>query len=140
MLLRYHRVVELVVLVVELDDRARQLRALFDTEPLRERARGDVAHDHFERNDLHLPDQLLAHVEPADEMGRDSDIIEVLEDVFGNPVIEDALAFDHLMLFRVKGGRIILEVLDQRSGLRSFIQDLRLAFVDAATAAHGGVP
>jgi hypothetical protein len=29
----HHRIPELIVLVIELDDRARQLRALLDTEP-----------------------------------------------------------------------------------------------------------
>src|SRR5216684_2124042 len=49
-LLRYHRIAERVVLVVEFDDGARQLRPLLDAEPLRQRAGGDVAHDDFERN------------------------------------------------------------------------------------------
>jgi hypothetical protein len=139
-LLGHHRVAELIVLVVELDDRARQLRALLDAEALRQRAGGDVAHDHFQRNDLHLADQLLAHVEAPDEVGRNPDIVEVLEDVFGDPVVEDAFAFDDLVLLRIEGGRVVLEVLDQRSGLRPFVQDLRLAFINAATAAHRSVP
>src|SRR5579862_1515749 len=44
------------------------------------------------------------------------------------------------MLFGIEGGRVVLEVLDQGSGLRSLIEDLRLAFIDAATAAHGSIP
>src|SRR5262245_4894658 len=44
------------------------------------------------------------------------------------------------MLFRVEGGRIVLEMLNQRPRLRSLIQDLRLAFIDAAAAAHRNVP
>ena len=104
------------------------------------RAGGDVAHHHFERNDLHLADQLLAHVEPADEVGRNPDIVQVLEDVFGDPVVEDALAFDDFVLFGVEGGRVILEMLDECSRLGAFVEDLRLAFVDAAAATHRGVP
>src|SRR6188768_3828006 len=73
-------------------------------------------------------------------MSRNADVVEMLKDVFGDPVIEDALAFDDLVLLRVEGGRVVLEVLDQRSGLRSFIEDLRLAFIDAATAAHRSIP
>jgi hypothetical protein len=73
-------------------------------------------------------------------MRRDPDVVQVLKDIFGDPVVEDALAFDDLMLLCVEGGRVVLEVLDQRSGLRSFIEDLRLAFIDAATAAHRNVP
>jgi hypothetical protein len=64
----------------------------------------------------------------------------MLKDVFGNPVVEDTLAFDHLVLLCIVSGRIILEVLDQCSGLGTFVQDLGLAFVDAATALHGSVP
>src|SRR5580704_19231944 len=51
-LFRHDRVVELIVLVIEFDDRARQLRAFLDAEPLRQRTRGDVAHADFQRNDL----------------------------------------------------------------------------------------
>ena len=139
-LLRHHRVVELVVLVVELDDRARQLRAFLDAEALRQRAGGDVAHDDLERDDLHLADQLLAHVEPANEMRRHPDVVEVLEHVFRDAVVEDALAFDDLVLLGVEGGRVVLEMLNQSSWLGAFIEDLRLAFIDAATAAHRSVP
>ena len=139
-LLRHHRVVERVVLVVELDDRARQLRAFLDAEPRRQRARRDVAHDDLERNDLDFLDQLLAHVQPADEMRRHADVVEVLEDVFRDAVVQDALAVDHLMLLGVERGRIVLEVLDQRAGLGTFIQDLGLALVDAAAAVHGDQP
>ena len=107
---------------------------------VRQRAGRDVAHHDLERNDLDFADQLLAHVQPADEMRRHADVVETLEHVFGDAVVEDALAFDHLMLLGVEGGRVVLEVLDQRSGLGAFIEDLRLAFVDAATAAHRGIP
>jgi len=67
-LLGHHRVVQLVVLVVEFDDRARQRLAFGQAQPLRQRARRDVAADHLERNDLHLLDQLLTQVEPLDEV------------------------------------------------------------------------
>ena len=107
---------------------------------VRQRAGGDVAHHDFERNDLDLADQLLAHVEPADEMRRHADVVQVLEDVFRDAVVEHALAFDHLVLLGVEGGRVVLEMLDQRSGLGAFVKDLRLAFINAAAAAHRGVP
>src|SRR5882757_1664587 len=139
-LLGDHRIAELVVLVIELDDRARQLRAFLDAEALRQGAGRDIAHNHLDRNDLDLANQLLTHVEPADEVGGNADVVEMLEDVFGDPVVEYALAFDDLVLLCVERGRIVLEVLDQRSRLRSFVKDLRLAFIDAATAAHRGVP
>src|SRR5579872_569145 len=139
-LFRDHGIVELIVLVVELDDRARQLRTLLDAEPLRQRAGRDIAHHHFQRHNLHFTNQLLAHVEAADEMGRHPDVVEVLKQVLRNPVVEDALALDHLVFLGIERGRIVLEVLDQGSGLRAFIQDLGLAFINAASTAHWDVP
>ena len=105
-----------------------------------ERAGGDVAHHHFERDDLDLADQLLAHVEPLDEMGRHADLAELLEQKFGDAVIEDALALDLVVLLVVEGGGVVLEMLDERAGLGTFIENLGLAFVDAATPVHGYVP
>ena len=139
-LFRHHRVVERVVLVVKFDDRARQLRALVDPQARRQRTGGDIAHHHLERNDFDLADQLLAHVEPADEVRRHADIVEVLENVFRDAVIQHALAFDHFMLLGIEGGGVVLEMLNQRSRLRALIEDLRLAFVNAAAAAHRDVP
>ena len=73
-------------------------------------------------------------------MRRHADVVEMLEDVLADAVVEHTFPFNDLMLFRVERGGIVLEVLDQGSGLRSLIEDLRLAFVDAATAAHRCVP
>ena len=102
----------------------------------RERAGGDVAHDHLERDDLDLADQLLAHVEPADEVGRDADRAEQREDVLGDAVVEHALAVDRALLLGVEGGRVVLEILDERARLGTFVEDLGLAFVDLAAAGH----
>lgn len=131
-----HRIVELVVLVVELDDRARQHGAFLDAEALGERAGRDVAHDNLERHDLDFLDQLLAHVEPLNEVGRDAHLVQMTENVFGNPVVEDALAVDDLVLLVVEGGCVVLEELDESAGLGAFVKDLALAFVDAATTCH----
>src|SRR6516165_9996284 len=73
-------------------------------------------------------------------MRRYPDIVQVLEDVFGNPVVEDSLAFDHFVFLGIEGGRVILEVLDQCSRLGALIEDLRLALINAASAAHRSVP
>src|SRR3546814_9969827 len=81
MLLGDERVAERVVLVAIFDQGAGKLRLLLDAEALRQRARRDVAHDHFDRHDLDLPDQLLAHVEAADEVVRHADIAEQGEDM-----------------------------------------------------------
>src|SRR6185312_12206509 len=74
-LFRHHGVVELVVLVIELDDRARQLRALLDAEPLRQRTGRDVPYHDFQGHDLNFANQLLAHVETSDEVGRHPDVV-----------------------------------------------------------------
>ena len=73
-------------------------------------------------------------------MGRHPDIVEVLEYIFRDAVVEDALAFDHFVLFGVEGGGVVLEMLDQRTWLGAFIEDLRLALINAAAATHRGVP
>src|SRR6202000_2897812 len=56
------------------------------------------------------------------------------------PVVEDALALDHLVFLLVERGRIVLEVLDQGSRLRTLIKNLGFAFINAASAAHWDVP
>ncbi len=139
-LFRHHGVVELVVLVIELDDRARQLGAFLDAEALRQRSRRHVPHHDFQRHDLDLANQLLAHVETADEVGRHPDVVEVLKQVLRNPVVEDALALDHLVFLGIERGRVVLEVLDQGSRLGAFVKDLGLAFINAAPTAHWDVP
>ena len=73
-------------------------------------------------------------------MGGHPDVVEVLEQVLRDPVVEDALALDHLMFLGVERGRIVLEVLDQGARLRPFIQDLCLTFINAASTAHRDVP
>jgi hypothetical protein len=73
-------------------------------------------------------------------MRRHTDVVQVLKHVFRDAIVENAFAFDHLVLLGVEGGRVVLEMLDQSARLRPFIQDLRLAFVNAATAAHRSVP
>jgi hypothetical protein len=44
------------------------------------------------------------------------------------------------MLFGIEGCGIVLKVLDERSRLRAFIEDLGLAFVNATAAIHGDQP
>jgi hypothetical protein len=73
-------------------------------------------------------------------MGRHPDVVEVLKQVLRNPVVEDALALDHLVFLGIERGRIVLEVLDQGSRLRAFVKDLGLAFINAASTAHWDVP
>ena len=137
MLFGDERIVQRIVLVIKFDDRARQLSAFLDAEARRQGARGDVANNDFERNDLHFANQLLAHVEPANEMGRHADIVQILKQIFGNPVIQHALAVDNLVFLGVERRGVVLEALNERSGLGTFIKNFGLAFVNGAAAVHG---
>jgi hypothetical protein len=91
-LLGDHRVAELVVLVVELDDRAGQGLTLGHAQARGDRAGGDVAHHDLERDDLDFLDQLLAQVQAADEVRLDADLVQASHDVLADPVVDDALA------------------------------------------------
>ena len=64
-------------------------------------------------------------------------LFEILEDELANAVVQNALAVNDLVLFGVKSGCVILEVLDERTGLRALVEDFGLAFVNAPSAIHG---
>ena len=110
--------------------------AFLKAQARRQRAGGDVAHDDFERHDLDFADQLLAHVETLDEMRRHADLAELHEDVLGDAVVQYALAFDQRVFLGVERGCVVFEMLDERARLRTLIEDLRLALVDAPTLVH----
>src|SRR5262245_53768457 len=73
-------------------------------------------------------------------MRRNPHPVEMGEDVLGDAIVENALAVDDFVLFLVEGGGVVFEELDQRTRLRSFEQDLCLAFIDAPTTLHGHIP
>ena len=87
--------------------------------------------------ELDLADQLLAHIEAADEMRRHADVAEQREHMLGNPVVQHAFAVDRPALLRVERGGIILEILDQGARFGTLIENLRFAFVDLAATGHG---
>ena len=58
--------------------------------------------------------------------------------MLGNAVVDDPLAADRAALLRVERGRVVLEILDQGSGLGTLVEDLGLALVDLAAASHVG--
>jgi hypothetical protein len=60
----------------------------------------------------------------------------MIENVLGNAVVEHTFAVDDLVFLLVERGRIILEELDQRARFRSLIEDLGLAFINAAAIFH----
>jgi hypothetical protein len=139
-LLRHHGIAQLIGLVIVLDDRTGELGALRDAEPLGQRAGGDVADDHLDRNDLDLTHQLLAHVKAPHEVGRHADLAQLGHQEFGDPVVQDPLARDGATLLVIEGGRIVLEILHQSARLRPFEEDLGLALVDPPASCHGGLP
>ena len=94
----------------------------------------------FERDDLHLADELLAHVQPTDEVGRHADIAQPSHQVFADAVVEHAFAGDHAFFGAVARGRVVLEVLHQSAGLRPFKQDLCLALVKLPAPGHSLYP
>src|SRR6266853_3708904 len=129
-------IAQFVLLQIIFDDRARQHRALGYPEALRQRAGGGVADDDRDRDDLDLAHQLLAHVEPAHEMGRDPDLGQPGHQEFADPVVEDALAGDRAALLIVEGAGVVLEILDEGAGFGALEQQLGLAFVDLPTPRH----
>ncbi len=138
MFLGDHRVLERVVLIVEFDDRPRQLLAFGQAEALGHRAGDDVAAHHFERDDLDFADQLLTQVQALDEMVLHANAVQLGHDELGDLVIDDPLALQHGLLLGVEGGGVVLEVLNQGAGLRTFVQNLGLAFIYfLAAGGHG---
>src|SRR6185295_519976 len=62
--------------------------------------------------------------------------VQLRHDVLADPVVDHALAFEDGLLRGVEGGGVVLEVLDQCPGFRTFVEDLGLALVDLLTAGH----
>ena len=117
MLLADHRVPERVVLQIELQDRAGKLGPLFNSQAGRKAASRHIAHDNFKRDDFHLADKLLAHVQATDEVGGYADALQPHHKVFGDAVVEHRPARDRALLLIVEGGCVVLEVLNKGSGL-----------------------
>src|SRR3546814_19658232 len=90
------------------------------------------------RSDFHLPHKLFAHVEAADEMGRDTNLRQQCENMLGNAVIYYTLTAEGAFFLRIEGGRVIFEILDDGAGLRPFIEDLGVAFIHLEATGHAG--
>src|SRR5579859_1862306 len=135
-LLGHHWVAELVVLEVEFDDRTGQGLALGQAESPRQRAGGDVAADDLERDDLHLLDQLLAQVQPPDEVILHADRVQADHHIFADSIVDDALTLEYRLLRAVEGGGVVLEILDQGAGLGPLVENLGLSLIDLFSAGH----
>src|SRR3954451_16558409 len=70
-------------------------------------------------------------------MRRYADCLERCKDMLRDSVVDHALAADRAALLRVEGGRVVLEILDERAGLRTLVEDLGLALINLAAASHG---
>src|SRR5690606_36028879 len=95
-----------------------------------------VADDHLEGNYLNLANELLAHIETAHEVGRDANFAKPRHDILGYAVVQHPLAGDDAALLVIEGGRVVLEILDQRSRLRPLEENLGLAFIDLPAPGH----
>ncbi len=65
-------------------------------------------------------------------MRRHADLVQRVKMNSENAVVEDTLALDRGAFLIVEGGRIVLEVLDERARLRALVKHLGLAFVNAS--------
>jgi len=73
-------------------------------------------------------------------MRRDADLGELQHQELADAVVEDALAGDDAALLVIQGARLVLEMLDERTGLRALEQHLGLAFVNLPASRHLGLP
>ena len=140
MFFRHHRIIQLVVFVIELDDRARQRRAFFQPETGRERPRSNIAHYNFKRNNLDFADQLLPHIQPSNKMRRHADRVQLQKNIFRDAIVQHALAIKHGVFLGIERGCIIFEMLHERTRLRTLIKDLRLALINPTAAIHRHIP
>ena len=79
---------------------------------------------------------LLAHVETANEVCRYADFVETKHNAFGNAVVEHALTGNRAFPTPAGGGGVVLEMEDDRARLRSLEQVLGLAFVEPSASGH----
>jgi hypothetical protein len=74
-------------------------------------------------------------------MGRNADFVQATEQIFANALVEHTFAVDHGLLFRIKGGGIILKVDNYCAWLWTLIENLGLTFIYAGSpAVHGENP
>ena len=73
-------------------------------------------------------------------MAGDADMAEQGENMLADPVVDHALAVDRALFLGVECGRIVLEILNDGAGLRAFIKNFGLAFINLATTGHCWFP
>jgi len=56
--------------------------------------------------------------------------------MLADPVVDHALAVDRALFLGIESSGIILEILNDRTGFRAFIENLGLAFVNGLLSGH----
>ncbi len=138
-LLGDHRVFQRIRLVIELDDRARQHDAFINAEALGERAcrtlRTTTSSGIISTSLINCSRMFRRRMK---WVGMPI-LFRCVKTYSEMRLFRNALAVDDFMLLFIESSRIILEELDERSGFRTFIQDLGLAFVDSAATVHSDI-
>src|ERR1044071_8322283 len=70
-------------------------------------------------------------------MRRYADRVQLIHQIFADAVVEDALAVERRLFGGVEGRGVVLEILDNRAGLRTLVGDVGLSFVNLPAAFHG---
>ena len=75
---------------------------------------------------------MFAHIQRLDEMRLNAELGELQKNIFGNAIVQNAFAFDHVVFFGVKGGGVVFEMLHKRAGFGALIEHFGLALIYAA--------
>ena len=114
-------ITQTVVFVTVFNNRARHLRALFNSQTFGNGSCCIVAHNYLKRDDFAFPHQLFPHIQAFNEVCRDTDCLQTVHEKFRQTVVQNTLAVDHIFLFGIECGGLIFEVLNDGSRLRSIV-------------------
>ena len=114
-------ITQTVVFVTVFNNRARHLRALFNSQSFGNGPSCVVAHNHLKRDNFAFAHQLFAHIQAFDEMRGDANCLQTVHEKFRQTVVQNTLTVDHVFLFGIERGGVIFEVLNDGSRLRSFV-------------------
>ena len=119
MFFRHDGIAQSVVLIIVLDNAAGQAGAFGDAQARADGAGRHVAHNHFQRDDLNLADQLLAHIEPADKVVGDANLGQTQHQILADAVVQYALAGDDTLFGAIARSCVVLEILNEGPWLRT---------------------
>ena len=69
-------------------------------------------------------------------MSRNADFCQTGHDEFGDHVVQDTLAGNGAALLGVERRGVVLEILNDRSGFRTFVKNLGFTLVDGLLSGH----